>query len=421
MEGEISTWNFILLGILLVLSAFFSASETAFTSMSKLKVRHMLDANIKGAKHIAKILDNPNKMLTTILVGNNIVNITTTSIATALTIHYLGESGTGIAAIITTIFILLFGEITPKTLANAFPEKICISVAVIMRIIIFILTPFSIVFSKISDLLLFLFGDKKGKKKVSITEEELKTMVNVSQEEGILETDEQEMILNIIEFNDTEVGKIMTPRTEIIGVDINAGYDEVYRVFKENQYSRIPVYQNSLDEIVGVLHLKDLVLFDKDKSAYHNKNFMKEPYITLENLKVSDVFKKMKSSKCTMGIVLDEYGGTAGIVTIEDFVEEIVGDINDEYDEFDNKKISVINENTILADGLAEISDINDKLDLNLSDERFNTIGGFITGELGKFPIKGDTLIYNDTVEFVVESAGKNKVEKVKITKFSQV
>ena len=417
MESEISVWNLILLGVLLVLSAFFSASETAFTSISKLKVRHMLDANVKGAKYIAKILDNPNKMLTSILVGNNIVNITMTSIATALTIHYFGESGTGIAAVVTTIFILLFGEITPKTIANAFPEKICLGIAVILRLIILILTPFAFVFSRISDLLLILLGRKNGKKKVSITEEELKTMVNVSQEEGVLETDEQEMIFNIIEFNDTEVGKIMTPRTEIVGVDINAGYDEVFRVFKENQYSRIPVYQNSLDEIVGVLHLKDLVLFDKDKNIYHNKNYMKEPYITWENFKVSDVFKKMKSSKCTMGIVLDEYGGTAGIVTIEDFVEEIVGDINDEYDEYDNKKISIISENVILADGLAEISDINDKLDVNLSNERFNTIGGFVTGELGKFPLKGDTLIYNDIIEFVVESAGKNKVEKVKISK----
>ena len=420
MESEISVWNLILLGVLLVLSAFFSASETAFTSISKLKVRHMLDANVKGAKYIAKILDNPNKMLTSILVGNNIVNITMTSIATALTIHYFGESGTGIAAVVTTIFILLFGEITPKTIANAFPEKICLGIAVILRLIILILTPFAFVFSKISDLLLILLGRKNGKKKVSITEEELKTMVNVSQEEGVLETDEQEMIFNIIEFNDTEVGKIMTPRTEIVGVDINAGYDEVFRVFKENQYSRIPVYQNSLDEIVGVLHLKDLVLFDKDKNIYHNKNYMKEPYITWENFKVSDVFKKMKSSKCTMGIVLDEYGGTAGIVTIEDFVEEIVGDINDEYDEYDNNKITIINENVILADGLAEITDINDKLDVNLSNERFNTIGGFVTGELGKFPIKGDTLIYNDIIEFIVESAGKNKVEKVKISKLQQ-
>ena len=420
MESEISVWNLILLGVLLVLSAFFSASETAFTSISKLKVRHMLDANVKGAKYIAKILDNPNKMLTSILVGNNIVNITMTSIATALTIHYFGESGTGIAAVVTTIFILLFGEITPKTIANAFPEKICLGIAVILRLIILILTPFAFVFSKISDLLLILLGRKNGKKKVSITEEELKTMVNVSQEEGVLETDEQEMIFNIIEFNDTEVGKIMTPRTEIVGVDINAGYDEVFRVFKENQYSRIPVYQNSLDEIVGVLHLKDLVLFDKDKNIYHNKNYMKEPYITWENFKVSDVFKKMKSSKCTMGIVLDEYGGTAGIVTIEDFVEEIVGDINDEYDEYDNNKITIINENVILADGLAEITDINDKLDVNLSNERFNTIGGFVTGELGKFPLKGDTLIYNDIIEFVVESAGKNKVEKVKISKLQQ-
>ncbi|MBQ1998543.1 MAG: HlyC/CorC family transporter, partial [Spirochaetales bacterium] len=379
MESEIGIWNLILLGVLLVLSAFFSASETAFTSISKLKVRHMLDANVKGAKYIAKILDNPNKMLTSILVGNNIVNITMTSIATALTIHYFGESGTGIAAVVTTIFILLFGEITPKTIANAFPEKICLGIAVILRLIILILTPFAFVFSRISDLLLILLGRKNGKKKVSITEEELKTMVNVSQEEGVLETDEQEMIFNIIEFNDTEVGKIMTPRTEIVGVDINAGYDEVFRVFKENQYSRIPVYQNSLDEIVGVLHLKDLVLFDKDKNIYHNKNYMKEPYITWENFKVSDVFKKMKSSKCTMGIVLDEYGGTAGIVTIEDFVEEIVGDINDEYDEYDNNKITIINENVILADGLAEITDINDKLDVNLSNERFNTIGGFVT------------------------------------------
>lgn len=420
MESEIGIWNLILLGVLLVLSAFFSASETAFTSISKLKVRHMLDANVKGAKYIAKILDNPNKMLTSILVGNNIVNITMTSIATALTIHYFGESGTGIAAVVTTIFILLFGEITPKTIANAFPEKICLGIAVILRLIILILTPFAFVFSRISDLLLILLGRKNGKKKVSITEEELKTMVNVSQEEGVLETDEQEMIFNIIEFNDTEVGKIMTPRTEIVGVDINAGYDEVFRVFKENQYSRIPVYQNSLDEIVGVLHLKDLVLFDKDKNIYHNKNYMKEPYITWENFKVSDVFKKMKSSKCTMGIVLDEYGGTAGIVTIEDFVEEIVGDINDEYDEYDNKKISIISENVILADGLAEINDINDKLDVNLSNERFNTIGGFVTGELGKFPLKGDTLIYNDIIEFVVESAGKNKVEKVKISKLQQ-
>lgn len=417
MESE-SIWNYLFLTILLGLSAFFSASETAFTSMSKLKIRHLIDANVKGAKQIGKLMSNPTKMLSAILVGNNVVNITATSIATSIAIHHLGNNGTGIAALLTTILILLFGEIAPKTAAKVYSEKAALTLAFALQMVVTLLTPIAFIFTQLSDLFLFCIGKNNKPKEVSITEEELKTMVHVSQEEGVLESDEHEMILNVIEFTDTEIGSIMTPRTEIIGVNVNASYEDVYQTFKEYQYSRMPVYQNSLDEIVGILHLKDLMLFDKTK-VYKNKDFMKEPYLTFENMRVSDVFKRMKATKCTMGVVLDEYGGTAGIVTIEDFVEEIVGDIDDEYDD-ESEKITVINEQEILAEGSADISEVNEKLDIKLSDERFNTIGGFITGELGKFPVKGDDFIYHENIEFIIESANRNKIEKVRIKKLDQ-
>lgn len=412
MDPE-GTWQIISLAILLMFSAFFSASETALMSLSKIRLRHMVESEIKGADGIDKLLKNPTKLLGGILVGNNIANIGASALATSIAMHYWQASGVIIATVVMTILVLIFGEITPKSLAAQNSEKISLKVAGPIRLITFILNPIIVVLIFITNSFIKILGGDPDKQRPFITEEELKTMVSVSHEEGVLEGEEKQMIYNVFEFGDSQAKDVMTPRTDMIVANINSTYSELITIFKEEQFSRMPIFEDTVDNIVGILYIKDLIFFEDEKEEFSIEKHMRAPYFTYEFKSTVDLFADMRAKRAPIAILLDEYGGTAGLVTIEDLVEEIVGDIEDEYDD-DDDKIEVIKEDEFIVDGDTKISMVNEMIGLNIESEDFDSIGGFVTGILGRLPKTGETIHYNDT-KFIIQSTNKNRIIKIKI------
>ncbi len=404
-------WSFVVLLVLICFSAFFSASETALTSLSKIRLRNMVDDNIKNADKVAKATDNPGKLLSTILIGNNIVNICASSIATAIAISIDPIKGVGIATAVMTVIVLIFGEITPKTIAAQNSEKISLRFAGPIIIITKLLTPFVIIFNAVTGVIVRLFGADPSKKTPLITEAELKTMVDVSHEEGVLETEERQMINNVFEFGDSKAKDVMTPRTDIEAVKADISREELINFFKEEKFSRVPVYGEDIDDIIGIVYYKDVVFSDED--GFDIKDYIREAFFTYESKGTSELFRIMRTKRIPVAIVVDEYGGTSGLVTLEDLVEEIVGEIADEYDEVE-EDIEVVKEDEYIIDGSTHIDDVNEMIGTNIESEDFDTIGGFVIGVLGTFPEAGETIEY-DGIKFVVEEIDKNRIEKLRI------
>lgn len=409
----------ILLIILVCGSAFFSASETALTSLSKIRLRNMVDENIKNADIIAKLVEDPNRLLSSILVGNNLVNNGASALTTALAIQMFGgdaESGAGIATIIITIIILIFGEITPKTVAAQKAEKVALLVCKIINFCVIIFKPVVAVLNVLTGFLTRLFGCIPGEKVPLITAAELKTIVNVSHEEGVLELDERTMINNVFDFGDSKAKDVMTPRTDIVAVPLDVTYDEYVHMVKNEGFSRIPVYGEDLDDIVGILYVKDIFFLDEDE--FSAETFMREPLFTYESKPIAELLAEMKNSRLGVAIVLDEYGGTSGLVTMEDMVEEIVGDIEDEYDD-DEEEIEFIKENEFVVDGSTRLEDFNEMVGAELYCEEVDTIAGYILVKLGNFPVVGQEL-ETDGLKIVVEEMEKRRIEKVHIFKIEE-
>lgn len=412
------TGQIIILVIFLILSAFFSMSETALMSLSKIKIRHMIEEGVKRYELIDKLLDNPSKLLGAILIGNNMVNIGASAIATSIAIKAIGEGSVALATAIMTILVLIFGEITPKSLAKQNSEKIALFVCKPINIIIKLLNPLVFIFTKISNFLIKLIGGDLESDEPFITEEELKTMVGVGEEEGVLEDVEKEFIFNVFEFADARAKDVMVQRLDLVALDSKASYEDVIKLIKKEQFSRIPVYEDTIDNIIGILNVKDLLI----KKAYicdENKEFNLKEYIreinyTFEYKKIIDLFNEMKKSRNHMTIVLDEYGGTVGLVTIEDLIEEIVGEIEDEYDKLEDDDIIKISENEYLVEATTNITDLADILGIKIEYEEFDSIGGLILGEIGSLPKSGDEIVYNN-IKFVVESVKKNRIKKVRV------
>lgn len=406
-------WQVFALLILLSLSAFFSASETALMSLSKIRLRHMVDEKVKGADIINKLVEESSKLLGSILVGNNIVNIGASALATSLAISLWGDAGVGIATGVMTLLVLIFGEITPKSLAVQNTEKTALKVAKPIYIITIILSPIVNILMTVTNWMIRLFGGNPEKQVSFITEEELKTMVDVSHEEGVLEVDEKKMIYNVFEFGDSQAKDVMTPRTDMIAVEINATYDEIIDLFKKEQFSRMPVYEDNTDNIIGILYIKDLFFFEGNKDKFNLRQLIRPPFFTYEFKVTSELFAEMRTKRTPMAIVLDEYGGTAGIVTMEDLVEEIVGDIEDEYDDKD-EEIQVIKEDEYIVDGSTRIDFLNEMIGTNIESEDFDSIGGFVIGILGRLPEPGENVEY-DHIKFIVEDIDKNRIEKLRV------
>ena len=411
---ESYTWQIVLLVILLAMSGFFSMSETALMALSKIRIRHMVEDGVKGAKLVEKLSEDPSKLLGAILIGNNIVNIGASALATSVAVKAIGESGVGLVTVIMTILVLIFGEITPKSIAKQNSEKVALAVSKPINIIVKLFKPFIFVFTSISGLFIRLLGGDPKATQPFITEEELKTMVGVSEEEGVLEGVEKEMIFNVFEFADSQVKDVMVQRMDIVAVDINSTYEEVIDIIKREQFSRLPVYNQNIDDVVGILNVKDLIIASQDKEEFKVSNYMREPYYTFEFKKIKELFSEMKKTRNHMSVVLDEYGGNVGIVTIEDLIEEVVGEIEDEYDDEKDDDIIVVKEDEYIVDGSARLDNIADLIGVTMESEEFDSVGGLIIGELGRFPEKKEEININN-LRFIIEDIDKNRIKKVRI------
>ena len=412
-----STANILQIGLLVVLllsSGFFSASETSLMSLSKIRIRYMEDEGVKGAKLVGSLIEKSSDLLSSILVGNNIVNIAATSVSTSLFINIFGDGGVAIATAVMTVLVLIFGEITPKTIAANSPEKIAVAVSKPISIIMKITKPIVWIFNLLTGIIFKIMGIDNDGVKPFITEEELKAMVNVSHEEGVLEMEEREIINNVFQFGDMQAKEAMIQRLDMVAIDIEDSYDEIIELFKSEKLSRLPVYQESIDDIVGILNIKDIIfLSDEEIENFDIKDYVREAFFTYEFKKITQLLEEMKKEKTQMAIVVDEYGGTAGLLTIEDLVEVIVGDIDDEYDE-EEEEIVKINDNEYLVEGSTKISDVNEQLGINLESEEFDSIGGFIIGYLKRIPEENEIIEVED-VKFKVESIDKNRINKIRI------
>lgn len=387
-------------------------AETALTSINKIRIRTMVEEKVKNASLIVEIKEDNNKLLSAILIGNNIVNISASSLATSIAIDIFGSPGIAIATGILTLVILIFGEIIPKTFASRNAEKVSLMVVKPISLCITILTPIIYVLNFITSIFLRILGVNLEDKSPIITESELLTMVNVSHEEGVLEIDEREMINNVVDFGNYNAKDIMVQRTDIVAINVNSSYEELIEVFKNETFSRIPIFEENIDNIVGILSLKD-ILFIKNDENFNIRSFMREPYFTYESKSLRELFSQMRTKRMTMAIILDEYGGTAGMVTLEDMLEEIVGDISDEYDE-NLEEIKVITENEYVVEGSTKIEDVNEMLGTSFTSDDFDSIGGFVIGILGRFPEKNE-IIEEDGVKFIIEEIDKNRIENIRI------
>ena len=404
----------IILVVCLVLSAFFSSSETALTSLSKIRLRAMVDEGVKNAKLIQKITENSSKLLSAILIGNNIVNITASLLGTVIATDLFGSSGVGIATGVLTILVLIFGEVTPKSFASENAEKVCIFCARPIAFCMFILTPFIFLLNIITSLIFKIIGGHK-EQTPAVTVNELKTMVDVSHEEGVIEVDEKEMITNVVDFRSATAEEVMIPRIDIVAIPDDMTYYDVVDVFKEKRFTRLPVYNETNDHIVGTLSFKDIMLLDDiETSSFKVSDYMREPYFTYETKQCSKLFADMKKESISMAIVLDEYGGTAGIVTLQDLIEEIVGDIIDS-ERDDSEEIKPLGDGEFLVDGITKLDDVNDALGTNFENDDIESIGGYVIAIIGRFPEKGE-VINDDNAKFTIEQTDKNRIVKMKIT-----
>lgn len=408
-SGDVT--QLIILIILLMLSAFFSSAETALTTVNRIRIRSLADDGSKRAKTVLKITDNSGKMLSAILIGNNIVNVAAASITTSLA-YSLGGSAVAIANAVITIAILLFGEITPKTTATIHAEKLALIYAPIISIFMKIMTPVIFIINGLSNAVLLLLRIDPNAKNQTMTENELRTIVDVSHEDGVIESDEKEMIYNVFDLGDAKAKDVMVPRVHVTIADVNTTYEELIEIFREDKFTRLPIFEDSTDNVIGTINMKDLLLFDNTKE-FHIRDILREAYFTYEYKNISELLVEMREASFNIAIVLDEYGDTAGLITLEDILEEIVGEIHDEYDENEEDFIKEIGEREYMIEGSTNLDDLNDRLDLQLESEDYDSLGGFIIEHLDRLPEEGDSITTEDGLRLVVESLDKNRIESV--------
>lgn len=401
--------------LLIALSALFSMSETAFLSVNKIRVRTLAEENNKKAKIVDALLENQDRLLSSILVGNNLVNIAASSLTTSFVISLFGNEGTGVAVAtgFVTLMILIFGEITPKSLATKNAESIAFGICRFIKFMTIICTPVVFVLNIISGVFIHLLGGDMNNGP-TMTEEDLKTIVTVSHEEGVLEDEEKEMIHNVFAFGETEIKEIMTPRIHVVSVADDVSYNDLMKTFKESQFSRIPVHSDSYDEIIGVLHIKDLMLSKVVKSKFDVKEFMRETFVVYEFNQISDVFEAMRKEHVSLAIVLDEYGVMSGIVTLEDIVEEIVGEIDDEYDEIEDLSIVDLGDGKYLVDGSINIDEVNEQCHTEFDTEDFESIGGLVLGECSGSPELNQVLKIDNAL-LTVKEIDKNRIVQLQL------
>ncbi|MCK4778376.1 MAG: HlyC/CorC family transporter [Actinomycetia bacterium] len=399
------------------MAGFFSSTETAFTTLSRAKVRYMVEEGKKDAEKIEKLLENPTRVLSTILIGNNVVNILASALATYIALQISPSYGVGIATGVMTFLILVFGEICPKTYAIRHADKIVLFSIKIISFFSIVLYPVALILIFISNGFLRLFGEKETRKTPFLTEEEIKSMVSIGEEEGVIHTDEKRMIHSIFKFGDTIVKEVMTPRMEMVCLKSDSEIKEVVETSVNQGYSRIPVYEDKIDNITGVVYVKDLIpLLLKEDKTTSIKKIIRPAYYVPETKKVNELLKELQANKVHMAVVLDEYGGTAGLITIEDLIEEIVGEIFDEYDFKKEPIFKKISDDTYLVDGRVDLEEAKELLGMEISDENIETFGGFVYHLFGKVPREGESIEYKGYI-FKVERVERRRISKVFVKK----
>jgi len=406
-----SVIQIVIIIILLMLSAFFSSAETAFTTINRIHIRSLVEDGNKRAKIVADLLENSGKLLSAVLIGNTIVNISASALVTTFVINLFGSAATGIATGLLTVLVLIFGEIAPKTAATIHAEKIALSYARSISLLMFILTPIIIIINKLSKYALKFFRIDSSRKKKLMTETELRTIVKVGHEDGIIETEERRIINNLFDFGDSQAKDIMIPRIDMTLANVDSTYDEILEIFRSEKYTRIPIFEDTVDNVIGIINVKDLLLFDT-RDAFNIRGILREPYFTYEYKNTSELLAELRKTSNNITIVIDEYGSTVGMITLEDLLEEIVGEIRDEYDEDEHDSIQKINDNEYRLDGYTKLDDLNDFLHLDIESEDYDSIGGFIIEKLDRLPFVND-YIELPGIKLVVEAASNNRIETV--------
>lgn len=409
---SISITQLIILVILLLLSSFFSSAETAFTTVNRIRMRTLAENGSKKAIRVLKITDDMHKMLSAILIGNNIVNLSASSIATTLAMKLFGSMGAGIATGILTFLILIFGEISPKTVATIYADKIALAYSSVIFGFIHLLTPLIFIVNWLSMGFLKLLRVNPNAGKTAMTEEEFKTIVDVGHETGVLENSEHEMINNMFDFGDSQAKEIMIPRIDMTFVKSDSTYDELIEIFQKDKFTRFPIYEDSTDNVTGIINMKDLLLCE-DKSNFHVSDLIRKPYFTYEQKNTSELFLEMQKNSINIAIVLDEYGVTAGMITLEDLLEEIVGEIRDEYDADEEDPLLQIGEREYYIQGSMNLEDLCDELNLPFYSEDYDTIGGYLIGLLDHLPEKNEIIITDEDILLKVAKMDKNRIEKI--------
>lgn len=412
--GPSETGQLIAIIILLCLSAFFSSSETALTTVNQIRMRTLADNGDKRAARVLHVTGNPGKMLSAILIGNNIVNLSASSISTSLAIHLFGNTGAGIATGILTFLILIFGEVTPKTMATIKADSMSLTVAAPIGFLMKILTPVIFIINKLSLGLMFLLHVNIKDAQKKMTEEELRTIVDVSQENGVIEHEERDMIHNLFDFGDAEAKEIMVPRIDMTFVQADATYQEVLDIFRQDMFTRLPVYEDSTDNVIGIINMKDFLL-QNDTPEFSVRNLLREPYFTYEHKNTADLFLEMRKSSISLAIVLDEYGVTAGLITLEDLLEEIVGEIRDEYDADEEDDITRISDREFYVLGSANLDDVSEALSLHFTSNDYDTIGGYCLGLLDHLPEKNEIILTDNNILIRIDRMEKNRIERIYI------
>ena len=405
------TVKLIIIIVLILLSAFFSSAETALSTVGEIKARSLVEEKKRGARLLSNILQNYSKMLSAILIGNNIVNLAASALVTVFTMELWGNAAISAGTGILTIVVLLFGEIIPKNAAKIKAQKIALIYAPIIYALMWIMTPVIFIVDKVAAFIMFCLRIDPNAKS-AITEAELRTYVDASHEDGVIESGEKVMINNVFDFSDSVAKDIMVPRIDMVCVEEKAKYDEVLEVFKQYMYTRIPVYRDEPDNVIGLINVKDFILVE-DKRSFAISDILRETYFTYEYKKTADLLMELRKTPFSMAFVLSEYGVCVGMVTLEDLLEEIVGEIRDEYDADEEEFFKKVEKNAYLIDASRKIDDVNDELGLNLDSEDYDSIGGLVIQILDRMPQRGDEVVTPEGIKIKVQSIDENRIKKV--------
>ncbi len=404
----------LVLVLLLRLSGFFSSTETAMTTVNHLRIRSLAEEGDRRAMTMEKILEDPEKMLSAILIGNNIINISASSLATTLTMNVFGEWAVSLATGLLTLFVLIFGEITPKTRATLNAEELSLKYAPVIWGLIRVMTPLIFIINLLSGLVLRLQGVDRSAHDDAITEEDLRQFVDAGRQDGVLEEHEHTFIHNVLELGDSQVHEIMVPRANMITVRASDTYETIETVYREEKFSRLPVCEDDSENIIGIINIKDFA-FVQDRSSFSVSQIMYEPYFTYEMKTNAELLMEMRDKSISLTIVLDEYASVVGMVTMEDLLEELVGQIRDEYDADEAELIQRLGEKEYLVEGSVGLDDVNETLDTTLESEDYDSLGGYIMEQLERLPVVGDEIEGPDGVILRVDKMDHNRVQRVHV------